>query len=83
MPQNRPKNTKKHICQPTYPIPPLLLPSARMLFYPYACGAITVGFLVAASGNNSYVSSVIHTPLLLPSVRTFFTYFGASLLHKT
>jgi hypothetical protein len=31
----------------------LLLPSARILFYPYAFSISTVGFLVAASGNNS------------------------------
>jgi len=30
-----------------------LLPSARILFYSYACGTLTVCFLVAASGSNS------------------------------
>jgi len=31
----------------------LLLPTARKLFYPYASGILTKGFLVAAFGSNS------------------------------
>ena len=43
-----------NISSPIRPNSPLLLPFARKLFYPCACGVLTVGFLVAASGNNSY-----------------------------
>ena len=30
-----------------------MLPTARILFYPYACGILTVSFLVAASGSTA------------------------------
>jgi hypothetical protein len=56
-----------------------LLPSARNLFYPCAYGVLTVGFLVAASGNNSYDPTSTHPALpttilisLLPIPRKLF-----------